>query len=121
MKLDDLLEIPGVLAAWEWEVSDRGRHGFAPAKLARTVGRIPANLAELGMDYLELLGHLAFFECELLDRHSGQRKFSPIDCVALEGSHFTVIVTSNRVAVTLDQAERPDFWRITEAMSAIER
>lgn len=119
MTLDDLLHQRGVLSVWQWTVPQTGR-SFGTPTIRRAAGRTSPELAELGAIYMELLAHLANFEASLLDRRSTGLEFSPVEAIAFEGSRYSVVAAGNRVAVVLDNRERPDFWELSDSMSRIE-
>lgn len=117
--LATLLEIPGVTAAWRWQPGSTTGVLQSP-RLLETAGRITTELAELGMLYLETLGTFMFFQCSVLDHRLKRQEFSPAQAVVTELKDFTVMVTANRVAVTLDSAQRPEVWELEQRMLAVE-
>jgi roadblock/LC7 domain-containing protein len=119
MTLEDLLDQRGVVSVWQWSVPHAGR-SFGTPTIRHAAGRTSPELAELGAIYMELLAHLANFEASLLDRRSAGLEFSPVEAIAFEGSRYSVVATGNRVAVVLDNRERPDFWELSESMSRTE-
>lgn len=117
MSVQSLLERPGVVSVWQWSVAEAGS-SFGPPRIRFAAGRTEPALAELGAIYMELLAHLANFEASLLDRRAKRVLFSPVEALAFEGSRYSVIATGNRLAVVLDNRERPDFWQLSDAMRA---
>ncbi|MGH8008243.1 MAG: hypothetical protein ACREQ3_14705 [Candidatus Binatia bacterium] len=117
--LATLIEIPGVTAAWRWQAGSTVGTLQGP-RLLETSGRITTELAELGMLYLETLGTFMFFQCSVLDHRLKREEFSPAQSIVTEMKDFTVMVTANRVAVTLDSSQRPDVWELEQRMLEVE-
>ncbi len=116
--LRSLLDVPGVLAAWRWQPGSTSSPLRAP-HLLEVCGRTTPAMAELGMLYLETLGNIVFFQCALLDYRHKDAGFLPPRAVMMEAKDFTVVATVNRVAVTLDNTQRPDFWELEQQMLAV--
>ena len=114
MKLSALLATEGVLSAWRWKAQlESGRESLV---LSETAGDITPVMAELGMNYLNIISQLASFQCWLLDRRAGSSKLRSARALAFQGNRYTVLVTVNKVAATCDKARPPDFWSLTEKM-----
>ncbi len=118
--LQSLLEVPGVVAAWRWQPGSTQPGQLAGPRLIECCGSVSPEVAEVGMLYLETLGHLLFFQCSLLDHKLKRQVFLPAQSLVVEAKEFTGVATANRVAVLVDNARRPPFWELEEKMLAVE-
>lgn len=118
--LASLLEISGVVSAWRWEPGSTRPEALQGPRLLECAGPITTEMAELGMRYVETLGNFMFFQCSILDHRLKREAFLPAHTLMVEAKDFTAVTTENRVAVFLDNTQRPNFWELEQRMMQVE-
>ena len=118
--LNDLLNVPGVVAAGRWEAADTKND--QPPKILESVGN-PAlddhdTLAAVA--YLESNGITAAAQAWLWDNlaHSSI-KMSPVEGIAIMGPTHTFAATRNRVGVCIDNSANVDMWELARLQNAV--
>jgi roadblock/LC7 domain-containing protein len=118
--LTGLLDIAGVVSAWRWEPGSTQPGASQGPRLVEFSGDMTAEIAELGMRYVETLGNFMFFQCSVLDHRLKRQAFLPAHSIMVEAKEMTMVATENRVAVFVDNYKRPNFWTLERQMLQVE-
>lgn len=117
-KLDELMNIPGVVGAGRWKPADTV--AGKPPELLETVGAIQGDDALVAMTYLEADGITAAAQAFLWDKlGTSGIKMSPVKGIAVMGPTHSFCATDNRVGVCLDNSAQVDMWALAQKMLSV--